>query len=443
MINFDDLYKAYYKARHNKKNSIDFIDFEVDRERKLVNLFNAINDRTFKADCNYTFICLDPKPREIFACNMESRIVQWYVYMRIQPILEEVLVARNFNNRKKMGVDAAVKRVYDDITEVSNNYTENAYYIQLDLSGFFPNAKWEVAEKCLINLIKTRYNGPDKEDLIWMVHTTLYADPQNHCYRKSPEDMWKLIDPSKSLFNKDYGTGGAIGFLIWQIAMSLYLNEIDHWFVDELGLRYTRFVDDIVIITKDKKYVLGLLPELRKRLDAIGCHLNEKKTHCDHYSKGIHFLGKYIKYQRIYVDNKTIAKFFNKIKKFNKISNKKDSLLDFQSSMNSYFGLLKNKSEYNNICRAKALIDEKWWKYFVFSEERKCVMLKPKYRYKKLIRDKFKQTIDKDVAKPLTREAQKFKARHKDRYKDIQEEKKKKFQKKIAKLQPENAFNFF
>lgn len=442
MIEFLDLQSAYYRARKNKINSVDFIEFEVNRERNLVNLFNSINNRTFRADCNYTFICLEPKPREIFACNMESRIVQWYVYMRIKPILEKVLVSRNFNNRDDMGIDAAVKQVFNDIKEVSHDYTEDSYYVQYDLCGYFPNAKWEVAEKCLIDLINENYEGPDKEDIIWMVHITIYADPQHNCYKKSPEEMWNLIDVSKSLFSKDYGTGGAIGFLIWQIAMSLYLNEIDHWFVDELGLHYTRFVDDVVIVAKDKKYVLNLLPELRNRLRAIGCSLNEKKTHCDHYSKGIKFLGRRIKYQRIYIENRTIKKFFNKIKKFNKIYNKKACLLDFQSSMNSYFGLLKNNSEYKNICRAKDLIDKEWWNYCYFSDTRKCIVLKFKYKYKKLIKNKFKQTLPDEIANLLVRESQKFKARHKDRYNDIQEHKKKKMQKKLDKMKHLNYFSF-
>ena len=52
--------------------------------------------------------------------------------------------------------------------------------------------------------------------------------------------------------------------------MNYYLNELDHWAVDECGLHYVRFVDDIVICTENKAVVLSMLPEFRRRLEAVG-----------------------------------------------------------------------------------------------------------------------------------------------------------------------------
>ena len=69
MVNIDDLYTVYFMARKNKRRSEDAVVFEVDYERRLRNLCEAINERTYRANSNYTFISMRPKPREVFACE--------------------------------------------------------------------------------------------------------------------------------------------------------------------------------------------------------------------------------------------------------------------------------------------------------------------------------------------------------------------------------------
>jgi len=41
-----DLYKAYYGARKNKRNTINQLDFEFDLEKNIHELHDAIQNRT-------------------------------------------------------------------------------------------------------------------------------------------------------------------------------------------------------------------------------------------------------------------------------------------------------------------------------------------------------------------------------------------------------------
>ena len=76
--------------------------------------------------------------------------------------------------------------------------------------------------------------------------------------------------------------GAAIGRLIWQTAMGLYINDEIKWLNEVCNVRTVCFVDDIVIQVPDNKksYVLSLIPELRKRLATKNISLNEKKFYC-------------------------------------------------------------------------------------------------------------------------------------------------------------------
>lgn len=389
MVNIDDLYTVYFLARKNKRRSEDAVVFEVDYERRLYNLLSAINERTYRALSNYTFISMRPKPREVFACELEARIIQWYIIWRILPILENTLSDSTFNNRKGMGTDAAVKKVADDIKRVTCNYTREAWVIQWDLAGCFPNANCDIACRQLQKLITENYHGNDKEDLLWMTMICIHSYPQNHCYRKSPREMWGLIDKGKSLFDKPAGTGGAIGFLIWQVAMNLYFNDIDHWSVDDMGLDYTRFVDDCNNVVENKECGLLLMPIYREKFGQLGATVHPRKFYCQPASHGVHYLGNYIKGQRIYVHNRIIRNALLRIRQLNGCGNKVKCLETFIASLNSYFGNLKNKTEFKNIKRFHGAISEDWWQYCSMDWDRFRVVANEGYKHHDIIKYKF------------------------------------------------------
>jgi len=339
MIRLEDLFFVYYKARSNKRRSRDSVAFEQNLERNLYSLWKSINERTFRADSNYAFVVSYPKPREIFATEMKNRIVHHYLDWRLRPIYESVLSDRTFNNRKGKGLHKAIDTYRNDIAELTDNYTKDAWCTHVDLKGYFPNANVEIALAQQLELIDKYYYGDDKDDLRYMMTVCMRSDPARNCMVFVPRSEWDAIATEKSLFNKPVGVGAAIGFLCWQNAMGLYINDVIKWLQSFDFMRVVVFVDDIYIVTRDKDKFLSLMPEFRQRLSMLKVELNEKKFYCQHYSKGIMCLGTMLKFGRRYIKNKS---FNNAMRKIDELSVNTDGAKRILCSMNSHLGMLKN-----------------------------------------------------------------------------------------------------
>lgn len=381
MVKLEDLLQAVDDAAHSKRKSKETIKYMLKKEYNTVKLWKDINNRTYIPDGNYAFVVLIPKPREIFATEFKNRVVHHYLYKRIMPLINRHVPTRTFSNRKGLGGDRAIFCIYNDIKQLSNNYTEDCWIMKVDIKGYFPNANWQLAYNKLSKLVIDEYTGQDKEDILYLLYVCLFANPSETCEKRGDITLWRYIEPEKSLFNKPYGIGGAIGWLIWQMAMLYYLSDLDVFLYNQKDIRYIRFVDDIVIIGKNKTQLLKLMPEIRKIVLNNNCQLNEKKFYFQHYSKGLEFLGSHLKYKRIYLNNKTVYRLLCKIRFLNGIQNKVPYISKFQQCINSYFGMMKRRSEIKMIYRLVfKYINKEWWHYLKFNRNKNCVQVRKAYK---------------------------------------------------------------
>ena len=84
-----------------------------------------------------------------------------------------------------------------------------------------------------------------------------------------------------------------IGNLTSQAASNLNLNDFDNYVVKELKLKkYIRYVDDIVIISDNKKELITGLPKIIEKLKETNQTISRKKTRIDTAYYGVPFLGK-------------------------------------------------------------------------------------------------------------------------------------------------------
>lgn len=378
---FNIVNNMYYECRKSKRYSEDTFEFERNEISNIIKLTNQLYDRTFKANNNYTFITLHPKPREIFATSLDTRICHYILERNLRSTMEQELSDRTFNNRKGKVNTGAVKQVLKDIKEVGND----CWILKLDFKGFFPNADQKIAYREMKELLN-KTNCQNKEFLDWLLKITIFAQPQEHCYKKSSDIMWSKIDPEKSLFTKK-NQGGAIGFLIWQMAMSAYPNKIIKW-IQNNDIKVTMFVDDLLFVTNNKNKILSLIPKIRKLLSQYNIQLNENKFYCQHISKGFEFLGSHIKHNRIYLNNKTINRMFIKLDKLNKLTDKYNYIDKFQSVINCYFGMLKDKNNFGILCNLLEKVNQEWYNWFTFNTIRKCFQLKCSKRNRLVIKYK-------------------------------------------------------
>ncbi len=142
----------------------------------------------------------------------------------------------------------------------------------------------------------------------------------------------------------DYGL--PIGNLTSQIFANVYMSSIDHFVKHLLGIRYYgRYVDDFVLVHRNKNYLKSLIHRTAKFLKTeLHLKLHPKKIYLQHCSKGVSYIGGYIKPNRIYVSKRTKGNFYEAIYKLieNTTNPSKAEKLLFLSSMNSYLGILRH-----------------------------------------------------------------------------------------------------
>jgi RNA-directed DNA polymerase len=384
-----DLFSAYYDARQNKRSTKSALLFERNYESHLLELYENINNRTYEIKPSVCFINYSPVQREIFAAHFSDRIVHHLVYNYISPIFERVFINDSYSCRKGKGTSYGIKRVNHFIKACSDNYQKGCYILKLDIKGYFMAINRQLLYEKTIHILENfrertfkQIDGSfltwkqtfDFETVCYLLEKIIFNNPVENYLRKSNVTNWEGLPHSKSLFHSDIGCGLPIGNLTSQLFSNIYLNNFDHWLHYKKRCKYYgRYVDDFVIVHSDKEFLKALIPEIKTFLkEELMLELHPKKIYLQHYSKGVQFLGAIIKPHRIYIANRTKGNFYNAIEKQNKIARDhkptKEEQKAFQSSINSYLGIMKHYKSYK--LRKSMLfknLSAWWWNYFYLS----------------------------------------------------------------------------
>lgn len=394
---FVNLYRLMKKTRKNKRRGRDSVEFEANWVPLLIRALNDREDRTLRILHNYAFLTPRPRWREIFATEFGGRMIDTEVCEVVIAAAEKILSPYTFNNRKNMGCQAAINQLIEHIFEVSEGYTRPARIVKIDFSGYFPNAVWQIAEKYINEVIdKTDLDDETKSYMKWLTMISVNCNPAAHCELRTDPHLWtEHIVSEKSIRTKEEGIGAAIGRLIWQTAMGLYINDEILWLTNDCGIKLVCFVDDIAFVVPEERhpYLLSLLPELRRRLAKKGVHLNEKKFYDQPYQNGCEFLGSHIRPNRIHLNNKT---FDNAIRAIEELNRSKHKDIDkMMSVFNSYSGLLKNRTDHRRLIQLKNKLSPEWWLFLEWDERRLCLVCKQEFKIYERLNDKYHLNLKK------------------------------------------------
>lgn len=388
---FAQLTDVYFDTRRNKRYGRDSMVYEMSWIANLVRDFRDRKDRSFRILHNYAFLVSVPKWREIMATEFKGRLLDHEICEIAIPEGEKILSDCSYNNRKGKGAQAAINHLIENIYRASEGYTKPARVIKLDLKGYFPSALWDVAERCIDRSLDL--SGRDDLDYYkWLAMVAIHCNPAAHCELRTPRRLWaEHIPPEKSLLAKPEGEGAAIGRLIWQTAMGQYINDEILWLTEECGLLVVCFVDDIVITVPEHlhEYALGLIPELRRRLAAKGVRLNEKKFYDQPYGHGVEFLGSHVKPWRVHLNDSTCARALSRVDELNRIGDKASRLDELVASVNSYTGILKNRTEHRRTQEVREALDPAWWEFVFWDERRSCVKCLPPFTHNARLNRKY------------------------------------------------------
>lgn len=372
-IEFEGVIEAYYECRKKKRSSSNEQLFEIRAPKSLYKLWKQLNDKTYKIGTSITFIVEEPIKREVFAATFRDRIIHYWIALRINPKFEEYLPNECMSNRKGRGTSGAINKVYNDIKECSNNYTENCWIWKFDIQGMFMSIDKRKLNHLLQLFIDKRYNDKDKQALKRLVYMVVMHCPQNNCRYRSPKSKWIGLSPNKSLFNQDQYHGLAIGNLTSQLFANFYLSLLI-WHCKKLGIVYiTEYVDDFVVVHKNKKELLSMIPKIRSYLkNNLYMTLHPKKYYIQYFSKGVSFVGGIIKPHRIYSSKRTLRKGHLRIKYLNLMEN----LTDIRNSVNSYFGYVKHHFEFKWRLIHALLLWRRWNGFINFTTNCNSLIIK-------------------------------------------------------------------
>ena len=343
----EKLYKAYNECKRGKSRTVNAIIFGLNYEKNLVSLRNELINHTYTPSRHICFVVTNPVPREIFAADFRDRVVHHLFYNEISDFCDKHFIKHSYSNRLKKGTHKGVKAVKEFIY-----HNVDGYYLKLDIQSFFPSINKSILAKLIereINLYHTK-NEIWKSEMIWLANIIIFHDPTKNYIYKGDSKLQKLILPHKSLLSNETDKGLPIGNLTSQFFANVYLNELDQFITQKLLFRnYVRYVDDFLIIDKDKEKLLRQIPIIKNFLKQnLDLNLHPDKITLQRVSRGIDFLGYFIKPTHTLVRKNVVKRFKKKL--YEKRSNEDGlfSICDIPM-IQSYLGHFSHANSYNLI----------------------------------------------------------------------------------------------
>ena len=359
------VFQAYYDARAHKRNSINQLRFEINLEENLVELYHEILEWRYKVGRSVCFIVNKPVQREIFAADFRDRVVHNLLYNSISPLFDPTFIDDSYACRKGYGTLKGIERLEHHIRSCTNNYTQSAYILKLDIQGYFMSmnrdilygkvehfllkydARHDVSTKGIFNLKR----------ILYLIREIVFNDPTKDCIIRGSRKDWEGLPMSKSLFHSAPQCGLPIGNLTSQLFSNIYLDELDQFVKRELGVRhYGRYVDDFFLVHSNKYFLLKAEEQIKVFLqDSLGLTLHPKKVYLQDATKGVVYLGAVVKPYRRYVVNKTRRRIFQSLSELNVKAGRsrplsKTEAMKLQASVNSNLGYLNHFRLYRMKC---------------------------------------------------------------------------------------------
>ncbi len=268
----NNLNLAFRKARKGKSKRDYVVDFEKDLEKSIGLLQRDLKSKKYIPTKLKKFIIRDPKTRTIHASIFKDRVVHHAIVNILQPIYEKRFIYDSFASRKLKGTHEAVKRFESFVRKVSSNGREienpfnnnsiRGYVLKADIKHYFATIDYGV----LINILRKKIKD---EDFIRLIK--------------------KVLNNFETLKS---GKGLPLGNYTSQFFANVYLNHLDYFVKHKLKAKYyIRYVDDFVILDKNRKVLSEYMDKIEKYLKFLRLELHPDKSEIYALRNGVTFLG--------------------------------------------------------------------------------------------------------------------------------------------------------
>ena len=330
-VKFDDVLRIYEKEIYkNTKNKYKIYKFEKYKMMNIKKVCNDLVNLNYNGGVYNIFLIKYPKERIIMSLNIKDKLINHYVTRYyLMPKLECKLDDRNTATRKGKGRDYALKLVkkYLNLNKKHGEF----YVLKLDISKYFYN----IDHTKLKSMLKGKLDN-DEYDIVCKI-----IDSTDYEYVNKKIKVIKENNDLKNIPYYEKGKGLPIGGLSSQILSTYYLSEVDYYIIHDLKIKYMiRYMDDFILIHKDKEYLKYCLKQIEHKLEQYSLKLNNNKAEITNIKHGFTFLGYNFKLKGkliIKLSNQTRYKKIKNLKTKHKLyKNEKITFQNYFCSVNSY-----------------------------------------------------------------------------------------------------------
>lgn len=327
----------------------------------VADLHRIVEDGTYEIQKYTDFTLYVPKKRHIKATRIRDRALQKSLCNNgLYVAFTQDFIDGNVACQKSKGMIYGIELLKTYLKDYYKQYGTNlGYWLKLDIRGYFDNTPHCLLKQSVEETIK-------QEDFI--------------------KHVFKIIDSFKDerlieeIVNDEYGERGVhLGSQISQLLQLNYLNDLDHYVVEELGVKhYVRYMDDIVMLFKSKYAAKRVWKAVEKfLLEKKGLRLNTRKSRIGRITDNVPFLKIFFKLGcsgKVHTrcKNKTYQKEIKRIRKLayiyffereNPNIRKRLSLEQFIMHGNCWFGFAQWRCSKGQIRHMRAFYEKIIKKY--------------------------------------------------------------------------------
>ena len=282
---WENLERAYRRARKGKRGHAPTADFERKLEDNLAMLKRDLLNQTYQPGAYTNFYIHEPKRRLISAAPFRDRVAHHALCNIIEPIFERRFIfdsRRKAANRKGRGTHAALDRCQ----QFARQYP---YALQMDVVQFFPSIDHVLLHTELARVIAD-------PQVLWLCDAILQsgvgvqvADPAS---LGGTEEYRMVYFPGDDLFAVARPRGLPIGNLTSQFWANVYLNALDQFVKRVLKCRaYLRYVDDALLFAESKPVLWEWRAAAIEFLAERRLTIHAERAHPCPVAEGLPFLG--------------------------------------------------------------------------------------------------------------------------------------------------------
>ena len=282
-LSVGSLWRAYKTARKSRKEKYEVYLFDQNREQRIFEMHQQLQDRCYEHGKYKELILNDSKKRNISSPNFRDHVLHHFVYAAVYDILDRKMVYSSFACRKGYGLHKGIEYLCKLVTRQRNKYP-NCYYLKIDFSKYF----FSIPHARLKAKLEKHIHDPD---ILYAIDVILGSYQSSSIF----DEVLKNYD----FYLNERNKGLPIGGILSQVFANFYLNDLDQYLKHTLKLSAVRYMDDIIIIG-DKDELLAKKPlilEFCRKEDLI---VHPRKIGLHPVERGVKFIGYHIKRGHIF-----------------------------------------------------------------------------------------------------------------------------------------------